>query len=117
MESFLRVRSVFHGKHTLRNHPMCARDCGHRWEVELLIAGEEDPDRWQMPVNEYKILTELEEIAKELDGHDIDKMIKPAVSSTIGIAHWYYERLASRYDVREVNVWVAPNLGATLRAP
>lgn len=117
MESFIRVSHSFNGRHTLRNHPGCGRDCGHEWKVELLISGSEDPERWQMPVNELRVITTLEDIAKELDGKDIDKMIAPAVSSPMGIAHWYYERLASKYDVREVTVWVYPNLGATLQAP
>lgn len=117
MESFVRARTHFNGRHTLRNHRSCARDCGHRWEVEVFVAGDEDPDLHQMPVDEWRLITDLEDIQAELEGKDIDKMITPAVSSPIGIAHWYYERLASRYDVREVNVWVAPDLSATLRAP
>lgn len=117
MESFVRARSHFHGKHTLKNHPVCGRDCGHFWEIEVLISGEEEEERHQMPIDEGKLITELEGIQAELNGKDISKMIKPAVSSPMGIAHWYYERLASRYDVREVVVWRDLDLNATLRAP
>jgi 6-pyruvoyl-tetrahydropterin synthase len=117
MESFVRARSYIHGKHTLKNHPVCGRECGHFWEIEVIVTGDEEQERHQMPVDEVKLLAELKSISEELSGKDIDKMIKPATSSPIGIAHWYHERLASRYDVREVVVWRDPDLSAILRAP
>jgi 6-pyruvoyl-tetrahydropterin synthase len=115
MESLIRVRTSIHGKHTLKNHPVCGRTCGHIWEIEILASGEEDPDRWQMPVNERRLQTELKDIQEELSGKDIDKMIAPAITSPIGIAHWYYERLSSRYQVKEVVVWLDSELAAVLR--
>jgi 6-pyruvoyl-tetrahydropterin synthase len=105
MESLISVRSYFHGSHSLKDHPECGWDCGHTWNVEILVAGEENHERFSMPVDEAKLQAELHSIKRELSGKDIDKLIKPSVSSIMGIAHWYYERLASRYDVREVQVW------------
>ena len=118
MESFVRATTTFWGSHTLKNHWDCGRDCGHTWSVEVLIAGEEDQDRWQMPVDDRKLEQEMFSISNELRGKKIDKMINPSVSSEMGICHWFYERLALRYDVREVICWHdEPNIQAILRAP
>ena len=117
MQAFVRVRSSFFGSHTLGNHPECDRDCGHVWNVEVEVFGDEEEERHQMPVDETRLLQDISTYAKELTGKDIDKMIKPSVSSPIGIAHYFYERMANKYEVTEVRVWINPEVGAILRAP
>ena len=116
METFVTATAVFWGSHTLKDHPICGRDCGHTWTVEMTITGDEDEEFHGFPEDEGKFLDELEQSAAELNGKDIDKMVKPAFSSPVGIAHWFYERFAIRYKVVEVTVWHSNFLRASLRA-
>jgi 6-pyruvoyl-tetrahydropterin synthase len=105
MESFVTARTSFWGSHTLKNHPEHGRQCGHSWTVTVTVAGEEDADRWMMPIDEGKFEQELWSFSQELRGRDIDTMLKPSLSTDMGICHWFYEKLAIRYDVREVRCW------------
>jgi 6-pyruvoyl-tetrahydropterin synthase len=105
MDTLIRARSSFWGRHTLKNHPDCGRDCGHTWTVTVTVAGEPDEERWMMPIDERKFDQEMFSIVSELRGKDIDKMVKPSLSTEMGIAQWFYGRLALRYDVREVTCW------------
>lgn len=118
MESFVTVRTSFWGSHTLKNHPSHGRECGHTWVVELTVAGEEDPDRWMTPVDEEAFEQLFWTVSQELRGKDLDKMLSPSLSTDMGICHWFYEKFALKYDVREVRCWHDDRkMVSTLRAP
>ena len=117
MEAFVTASAYFTGSHALKDHPYCGRDCGHEWKVEVTVTGEELPEHYGMPVDDVTLEAMLDEAIIEISGKDIDKMIKPARSSPIGLAHWFLARFAGRYVVTEVTVWRGNHLSATLRAP
>jgi hypothetical protein len=86
--------------------------------VTVTVAGEEDAELWLMPVDERKLEAEMVSTSLELRGKDIGKLVSPSFSTTMGICHWFYERLALRYDVREVTCWHDdPKTESILRAP
>lgn len=117
METLITASSVFWGRHTLKNHMQCDRDCGHTWTFHITVTGDEDVENHGSPVEDSRFLQEVEDTAQELLGKDIDKMVKPSFSSPVGLCHWLYERFAMKYTVTEVSVWHSENLKATLRAP
>jgi 6-pyruvoyl-tetrahydropterin synthase len=116
METYITASAVFWGRHTLKNHPQCDRDCGHTWNFSITVTGDEDQEFHGSPVDDTKFLAVVEETGQELMGKDIDKMVKPSFSSPVGLCHWLYERYAITYKVIEVTVWHSENLKATLKA-
>lgn len=116
METLISATAVFWGSHTLKDHPVCGRECGHTWRVTITVTGDEEEEHFGAPVDDARLLSDLEDSARELIGKDIDKMVKPSFSSPVGLCHWFYERYAIKYDITEVTVWHSENLKATLRA-
>lgn len=117
METLVRATSTFWGSHTLKNHRNCGRNCGHEWQVAITITGDESVDFHGYPVDELRFHGMLDDTCLELNGKDINKMVKPSVSSDVGLAHWFYERFALKYEVTEVEVWHDLRIRALLRAP
>lgn len=118
METQCQVAQNFYGSHKLKNHRTCARNCGHTWTVEITVTGDEDEEQFGFPVDPAKLQGMLLDTAVELNGKDIDKMVKPSQSSLVGLAHWFYERFAHVYQVTEVRVWHDnPTVVAILKGP
>lgn len=119
MESYTLVKKRFYGSHQLKGHPRCGNECGHAWTVRITITGDEEPRWFGAVCDETELEQEMDHICRvELAGRDIGAMVKPAISSPMGLCHWFYERLASRFSVTEVEVWFDDEqLGAKLRAP
>lgn len=118
MQSFVMVEKQFHGSHHLEDHFLCGGACGHTWTVRVTVTGDEDPDRYGAVCDEDELFLAIKKAATvELNGRDISAMVRPSHASPTGLAHWFYERLASRYEVTEVEVWLDNGLGAKIQAP
>jgi 6-pyruvoyl-tetrahydropterin synthase len=118
MQSFVMVEKTFHGSHSLPDHFLCGGACGHTWTVRVTVTGDEDADRYGAVVEEDELLRAMEHATwVELNGRDISTMVRPSHASPTGLAHWFYERLASKYEVTEVEVWLDNGLGARISAP
>ena len=115
MTSLVHAASHFYGSHRLSGHPTCDRECGHAWGVRVAVTGEPVQEYQWMPVDETALLTDLRRITDELKGKDIDAMIRPSVSSLIGLASWFDSRLSHKYEIVEVVVWNDELTSATLR--
>lgn len=115
MRAALTVSYSFPAGHTLAGHPLCGRPHGHQWRLDVTLAQDEDPKQYGMPVDEVLFDAEITRLVKELEYRDLNVMIKPAVASPVGLAHWFMERLVIHYpSITEVKVWRDEELSVSL---
>lgn len=91
---------------------MCAKVHGHRFCVRVAV--EDDFDR--MPSSE-DLLAAVRALGGELHLRDLNVMLAPSAPNPQGIAMWFWEKLALRFPLSEVQVWQDDEIGWTLRRP
>jgi 6-pyruvoyltetrahydropterin/6-carboxytetrahydropterin synthase len=104
----------FSAAHTVKGHPRCGRNHGHRWRIAVTIKAGQDPasgDLDWLP----ELADAVEGIASELDREDLNDMLVGGQPTAAGLALNVRERLALRHNIERVQVWM-DDISVTLDA-
>ena len=88
----------FDAGHSVAGYLNCSRrGHGHTWTVSATVEGplerDDDTGVWATAFSDG-LTDDLERIARELDGRDLNDMAPGADSTPEGLAAWFLERLA-----------------------
>lgn len=98
------VRETFEAAHRIPDSRMCRDGHGHRWTVEVTVAGTLDPKK-VFVVDHGDLLAALGSIISEFALRDLDDMLPGVRSTPEGLAMYIRERLALNWPgIVRVNV-------------
>lgn len=110
----LSVKTHFDAAHWLEEYEgKCNRLHGHRWEVEVVLTGEELDER-NMLVDFGDVKAELGKILNSrLDHYCLNKTLEIDNPTAEYLAKWLYEALTlpahmAEVDITSVKVWESP---------
>jgi 6-pyruvoyl-tetrahydropterin synthase len=90
------VKASFDAAHRVENYELCSFGDGHTWTVYAFVTGELDPKTGWVH-GSVGLPLSLERICHELDRANLDSMMPGVVSTPLGIAANFLERLALQY--------------------
>lgn len=105
----------FSAAHTVKDHPRCGRNHGHRWRVAVTIKAGQDPETGDL-VGLPQLAEAVEQFAAELHSEDINDMLPASPPTAAGVALALRERLSLRFrGIDKVQVWM-DDVSTTLHA-
>lgn len=101
----------FSAAHTVTGWSPCGEKLhGHTFRAEVCVEYDPADTTWQHP------LLALTLAVAELEGRNLDEMIRPARSSVFGVAAWLMDRMARSHRVTKVKVWQTPDIAVELES-
>lgn len=116
----LQVKAHFDAAHYIRDYPgKCSRMHGHRWEVEVVLEGEE-LDEMNILVDFSLVKKALTTLLDDLDHYIINKQLNEKNVTAEFLAKWIWERFKEespkwykleygRVRLARVTVWEGPD--------
>ncbi|HET9613271.1 MAG TPA: 6-carboxytetrahydropterin synthase [Candidatus Limnocylindrales bacterium] len=96
MEITASTTAKFDSGHVVKSILACTRQHGHFYEVTATVTGELDPELgW--PRGTENLPRDVWDFAKELQGRNLNEMLPGVVTTPVGIALSFMERLALTY--------------------
>jgi 6-pyruvoyl-tetrahydropterin synthase len=92
VKHFLTARLTFEAAHQIDGHSLCGWNHGHRWTIEVTIAGQLDPKKVHV-VDHGELVAALGAIVNELRGRDLNDMLPGVVTTPEGVGLYVRERL------------------------
>lgn len=92
----LTAHASFDASHTVAGDSLCGGDHGHTFRVSATVVGDlerEESGLWRVHQT-VTLQVDLERIAAELDGRNLNAMMVGSVTVPETIAAWFLERLA-----------------------
>ena len=109
------VEDTFAAAHQLVGYQgPCENLHGHTFRVQVFLIGEELKKEGFL-VDFKQIKTELREIIKEFDHHNLNELevFKKQNPTSENIARTVYERMKKKLPVSKVTIWESPTSAAT----
>ncbi|HEX5016493.1 MAG TPA: 6-carboxytetrahydropterin synthase [Actinomycetes bacterium] len=97
MELSVTVSAHFDAQHRIADYPPCADPHGHSWTVEATVSGDLDPKSGWVPGSTF-LEQDVRLMAEELNRSDLNVLLPGTVTSPLGIAGYFLERLALRFQ-------------------
>jgi len=95
----------FHSSHRLDEPVVCSRTHGHEYHIRATVI-HEDIDSGGMPRGSADLRRVVGIITDELDYRDLSEMLPGILTTTTGLAAWFFERLAAHFPgLTRVDVW------------
>jgi len=116
----LRVKSHFDAAHYIKDYVgKCSREHGHRWVVEVAVAGKE-LNGMNMLIDFGAVKAPLERLLERLDHYQLNRELQEENLTAEFLVKWIYDRFWPQVDgtgleLESVTVWESPDCSVEYR--